>query len=134
MSAKDYYKTHRNSYTELNEVYFWTITVNNWQHLLQLEANKMIVVDSLQWLVQKGLVKIYGYVIMPNHIHLMWEQLQMNGKEFPKNSFEKFTAKLLVRNMKENNDAAVKNYQVAARDRQYNIWQRGPLAIKIFNR
>ena len=56
----------------------------------------MIVVDSLQWLVQKGLVKIYGYVIMPNHIHLMWEQLQMNGKKFPKNSFEKFTAKLLV--------------------------------------
>ena len=94
----------------------------------------MIVVDSLQWLVQKGLVKIYGYVIMPNHIHLMWEQLQMNGKEFPKNSFENFTAKLLVRNMKENNDAAVKNYEVAARDRQYNIWQRAPLAIKIFNR
>ena len=94
----------------------------------------MIVVDSLRWLVQKGLVKIYGYVIMPNHIHLMWEQLQMNGKKFPKNSFEKFTAKLLVRNMKENNDAAVKNYEVAARDCQYNIWQRDPLAIKIFNR
>ena len=94
----------------------------------------MIVVDSLQWLVQQGLVKIYGYVIMPNHIHLMWEHLQMNDKEFPKNSFEKFTAKLLVRNMKENNDAAVKNYEVAARDRQYNIWQRDPLAIKIFNR
>ena len=36
--------------------------------------------------------------------------------------------------MKENNDAAVKNYEVAARDRQYNIWQRDPLAIKIFNR
>jgi len=134
MPAEDYYKTHCNSHTELNEVYFWTITVNNWQHLLQFEENKMIVVDSLQWLVQKGLVKIYGYVIMPNHIHLTWEQLQMNGKEFPKNSFEKFTAKLLVRNMKENNDAAVKNYEVAARDRQYNIWQRDRLAIKIFNR
>ena len=134
MPSEDYFKTHRNSYTELNEVYFWTITINNWQHLLQPEENKMIVINSLQWLVKNNLVKIYGYVIMPNHIHLMWDQLQMNGKEFPKNSFEKFTAKLLVKNMKANNDKALKNYSVTARDRQFNIWQRDPLAIKIFNR
>ena len=134
MSAEDYNKIHRNSYTELNEVYFWTITINQWQHLLQPEENKMIVINSLQWLVQKGLVKIYGYVIMPNHIHLLWEQLQMNGKEFPKNSFEKFTAKLLVKNMMKNKDEALKNYEVVARDRQHNIWLRDPLAIKVFNR
>lgn len=74
MDAKDFkYKGHRNSYTELNEVYFWTITINKWQHLLKSTENKMIVISSLQWLVQKALVKIYGYVIMPNHIHLMWE-------------------------------------------------------------
>ena len=45
--------------------------------------------ESLKWLCEKELVRIYGYVIMPNHIHIMWEQLKMNGKEFPKNSFEK---------------------------------------------
>jgi len=28
------FKGHRNSCTELNEVYFWTITINKWQHLL----------------------------------------------------------------------------------------------------
>ena len=43
-------------------------------------------------------------MIMPNHIHLMWEQLKMNGKEFPKNS------------------------------RQYNLWQRDPLAIRVFSK
>ncbi len=70
----------------------------------------------------------------PNHIHLMWEQLSMNGKEFPKNSFEKFTAKTLVKNMKADNDFALKNYAVTATDRQYNIWQRDPLAVKIVSR
>jgi len=30
------YKGHRNSYTELNEVYFWTITIKKWQQQLAL--------------------------------------------------------------------------------------------------
>ena len=71
---------------------------------------------------------------MPNHIHIMWEQLSMNGKEFPKNSFEKFTAKTLVNNIKANNDTTLKNYAVTATDRQYNIWQRDPLAVMVFSR
>ncbi len=84
----------------------------------------MIIINSLQWLVNKVLVKIYGYVIMPNHIHLLWEQLSMNGKEFPKNSFEKFTAKSIVEKMKLEGDASLKNYVVSASDRQHNVWQR----------
>jgi hypothetical protein len=56
------YTGHRNSYTELNEIYFWTITINNWNHLLKKDDNKMIVISSLQWLVQNRLVEIYGYV------------------------------------------------------------------------
>jgi len=94
MKESDFkYKGHRNSYTTLNEIYFWTITINNWQHLLRADDNKMIVMNSLQWLVQNKLVRICGYVIMPNHFHLLWEQLKMNGKELPKSSFEKYTAK-----------------------------------------
>ena len=47
---------------------------------------------------------------MPNPIHLMWEQLKMNGKELPKKSFEKFTVKTFVNNMKAANDLALINY------------------------
>ena len=134
MQAKDFkYKGHRNSYTALNEIYFWTITINKWQHLLKSDDNKMIVINSLQWLVQNKLMRIYGYVIMPNHIHLLWEQLKMNGKELPKSSFEKYTAKSLVNKMKAENDVALKNYLVVATDRQHNIWLRDPLSIKIFS-
>ena len=123
------YKGFRNSYTEMNEVYFWTITVNNWQQLLQSDDNKMIVINSLRWLVQKELVKYMG-MLLCQIMFLMWEQLSMNGKEFPKNSFEKFTAKSLVNKMKLNNDATLQHYSVSASDRQYNIWLRDPLAIK----
>ena len=134
VSPRVSYAGHRNSYTESNEVYFWTITINNWNHLLQNDDNKLIVISSLQWLVQNRLVDIYGYVIMPNHIHLLWQQLKMNGKEFPKNSFEKFTAKSLVSKMKQQNDPELKKYEVAASDRKYNIWLRDPLAVRIFSK
>ncbi len=63
-------------------------------------------------------------------MHLMWEQLNMNGKGFPKNSFEKFTAKTLVNNMKAANDLALRNYAVTKVKRVHNIWLRDPFAIK----
>jgi putative transposase len=94
----------------------------------------MILINSLQWLCSNRLVQVYGYVIMPNHIHLRWNQLRMNGKEFPKNSFEKYTAKLLLKNMRLQQDAGMNKYAVTASDRQYNIWQRDPLAIRVFSR
>ena len=82
----------------------------------------MIVISSLQWLVQNELVEIYACVIIPNHIHLLWQQLRINGKEFPKNSFEKFTAKSLVKKMKQQNDPEIKKYEVQASGRKYNTW------------
>jgi len=42
-------------------------------------------------------VWIYGYAIMPNYIHLLWEQVKMDGIELPIGSFEKYTLKSLVK-------------------------------------
>jgi putative transposase len=128
------YTGHRNSYTELNEVYCWTITIKNWAHLLKADDYKTIIMESLAWLCAKQLVRIYGYVIMPNHIHLLWEQLKMNGKEFPKNSFEKFTAHAFRKKLMVKDPETLQRFVVKACDRQYNFWQRDPLAIKVFSR
>jgi putative transposase len=134
MENKFNYHRHRNSYTELNEAYFWTITCKNWIPLLANDDYKRIIVDSLKWLYEKELVKIYGFVIMPNHIHLIWNQLKMNGKEFPKNSFEKFTAHSFRKKLLIENEHMLQQFEVSASDRSYNFWQRDPLAIRIFNR
>ena len=128
------YKGYRNSHTTLNEVYFWTITINQWYHLLNEEQHKMIIIDSLRWLCKNQLIEVYGYVIMPNHVHLLWNQLKMNGKELPKNSFEKFTAKALTVKIKQRGGAYQQQFAVTAHDRRHSIWQRDPLAIRVFSR
>ena len=134
MSEKFKYNGHRNSYTELNSPYFWTITIKEWIHLLKPDDYKNIVIESLQWLCSKELIHVYGYVIMPNHLHLLWNQLKMNGKEFPKNSFEKFTSHAFKKKLQKENPEELKKFSVDASDRNYNFWQRDPLAISIFSR
>jgi putative transposase len=134
MSSPNLFKGHRNSYTELNEIYFWTITIKGWIHLLKPDIHKMIIINSLQWLCNKELVRIYGYVIMPNHIHLLWEQIEMNGKEFPKNSFEKFTSHQFHKILQSDKPEMLASFRVNASDRKFNFWLRDPLAIRIFSR
>lgn len=73
-------------------VYFYTETIHEFRPLLREDEFKEIVVKSLQYLVKMELVTIYAYVIMPNHIHIIWRMEKMNGKENPASSFSKFTA------------------------------------------
>ena len=37
---------------------------------------------------------------MPNHIHVLWEQLKMNGKETPIESFEKYTGHMFLKQLR----------------------------------
>ena len=54
--------------------------------------------------------------------------------EFPKNSFEKFTAHGFRRKLMIENPRELEKFSVPAKDREYNFWQRDPLAILIFSR
>ena len=76
MLAAFKYSGERKSHQSFNEVYFWTSVIKDWKHLLRNDEMKMIIIQSFQWLVQHELICIYGYVIMPNHIHVLWEQLK----------------------------------------------------------
>ncbi|MBA2562434.1 MAG: hypothetical protein H0V14_05875 [Chitinophagaceae bacterium] len=84
---------------------------------------KMIIIQSFQWLVQHELVHIYGYVVMPNHIHVLWEQLKMNGKETPKESFEKYTGYIFLKHLKKNGES-LNEYATEQKDRNYIFWQK----------
>lgn len=56
---------------EHRAAYFLTFTIVDWTNVLEDEAYKMIVVDTIKFYQQqKGLI-IYGYCIMPNHVHLI---------------------------------------------------------------
>ena len=73
----------RNSRMSLDEVYFWTDTIKDWNQLLKQDKYKLLVISCLKELTDLKRIKVYAFVIMPNHIHLIWEMLEKNGKEMP---------------------------------------------------
>ena len=99
------HKEQRKSYTAVNKIYFWTATIHKWMPLLECDLNKQIIVDSLKYLSDKELITIYAFVIMPNHIHLIWQQNDFNGKETPKGSLLKYSAHLFLQQLKVNSNS-----------------------------
>jgi len=124
----------RNSKMYLNEVYFWTSTIYQWKHLLKPDKYKQILTDSISNLCERGKIKVYGFVIMPNHIHLLWEMIEMNGKEMPYASFQKYTAHSIQTDLKTNHPNVLNYFKVDEKERFYRFWQRDPLAIPILSR
>ncbi len=63
--------------------------------MLASDKYKNIVIRYLQSLHDRKCVRIYGYVIMPNHVHLLWEELRPNGREKPMDCLLRGTAESL---------------------------------------
>ena len=71
---------------------FFTATILEWKQLLVLDSMKQIIISSLQYLVNEGRVKIYGFVLMPNDIHLIWQIQDGHEKAKVQQSFLKYSA------------------------------------------
>jgi putative transposase len=122
---------HRQGQMDLNNVYFFTATIYDWKLLLEKDEFKLIVINSLRNLVERNLICIYGFTVMPNHIHLLWEMKQPNGKEMPGSSFLKFTAHEFKKRLQATDSSFLNEFTSQKNDRQYQFWKRDPLAIPI---
>ena len=118
----------RKSRMDMNEVYFWTDTIKDWKHLLKEDKYKELLIDIWGDLVYRDLIAIYGFVIMPNHLHVIWEMLSRNGKEMPYASFNKASSHLIVRDLKACNPSTLPSFKTDEPGREFRIWQRDPLA------
>src|SRR5688500_19160291 len=83
-------------FMKINELYFYTTTIKNWKPIIRDLKLEPIIIDSFSYLHKKGCIKIYGFVIMPNHVHLIWECKNYNGKESPASSFKKYTSRIFL--------------------------------------
>ncbi|MFB0498600.1 putative transposase [Mucilaginibacter sp. OAE612] len=112
---------------------FFTATCLNWQPLLDPDNHKEIVIDSLSFLVKNNRIWLYGYVIMPNHVHILWcKQPDWLNKNVQQH-FSKFTAQQLKFSL-INTSQSLDNYKSTQNDREYQFWERRPYKATMYNR
>lgn len=113
--------------------HFFTATNLEWKKLLAEDKYKDIIIESMRFLVKNKRVIIYGFVIMDNHIHIIW-QLQANRKrEDVQRDFLKYVAQQIKKDMLVNEPDKLKEFIVSARDRKYQFWERNPLTVEIWS-
>jgi len=114
---------------DLDEIYFWTNTIKDWKELLINDNYKQLIINSLEYLTEKNKKTVYAFVIMPNRRHLVWKLNQLNGKEMPPASFNKFTAHEIIKDLKHKCPKLLQHFEDNDKERDYRVWQRDALAV-----
>ncbi len=124
----------RKSHIDIGKIYFWTATINNWNKLLQEDVLKEIIVSSLKYLSAKKKIQVYAFVIMPTHIHFIWQIMEMNGKEKSHTSFLKYTAHSFKKYLEQYDPRLLQLFVVDATNKDYEFWQRDSLAFELLKK
>ena len=112
---------------------FFRATIYQWHHLLSDDGHKNIVTESLKFLVTDKRIDLNAFVIMSNHIHLIWQPLVGFTPSEVQASFMKYTAQQLKRSLLKNDKEGLESFKVNKYDREYQIWKREPLSIELIS-
>jgi putative transposase len=112
---------------------FITITCLGWKYVLDDPRFKKIILDSLRFLTQKKKIHVYAFVIMTNHMHLIWQMCGEYERQNIQRDFLKYTAHQILRILKSEQAAMFKRLQVDAMDREYQLWERNSLSIPLYS-
>lgn len=112
---------------------FFTATILEWKNLLQKNEYQDIVIESLRFFKKEGSIIVYGFVIMPDHLQLIWQVQDGFEKEKIQMRMLKFTGQQMKFRLKEMNAIFPEEFKVNTGDREYQFWERNALGIDLWN-
>ena len=107
--------------------HFVTCTILHWIPLFTRRESVQIILESLIYLQKSDNLKIYSYVILENHLHLL-----ISSDDLAKtvSKFKSFTAKELLKLLQKQNVRTVLEQLAFYKkqhktDTEYQVWQEG---------
>ena len=88
--------------TMIKNFFYFTATVLNWKHILKADKYKDVLIKSFKFLVNEERVRIFAFVIMPNHFHAVWKINENLEKPDYQRDLMKFTGQTILRDLKQN--------------------------------
>jgi putative transposase len=114
------------------DLYFTTATILNWYPLLAPAEHKEIVIDAFRHCVGQKKATIWAFVIMDNHIHLIWQILAPYELADVRRDMLKYISQTIKNSLVSKGDhLTLDHFRVAKSDRYIQIWKRRPLSIAI---
>ena len=90
-------------YNDPTHLYFVTATIAGWKKLFSEQPFPQIVLESLKWLIENKHMELFGFVLMPNHLHFISRPLNPNNMSKIKQKFGSFTAHAILKELRRQN-------------------------------
>ncbi len=94
-------------YSHKDYIYFVTLCCDKRQELFTEQKSVYMVVQSIQWLGENRSIDLYFYVIMPDHIHLVF---QLIGEK---------TLSEIIKSLKQFSSKQIR------KSKNISVWQKG---------
>ena len=111
--------------------YFCTCTIVGWLSIFQNPNYFKIITDSLQYCREHKGIRLNGYVIMPNHLHLiLWPVMGVNLSNVLRD-FKRHTARRIIELLiKDDHVSFLKFFERAAEllaneECEHKVWRAG---------
>ena len=112
------------------ELYFLTATIIEWTPIFTSPKYSDIIIQSLKYCQRAKELRIAGYVIMPNHIHMIVAGTLVHPLSDTMRDFKQFTARKIISKLKDDrriNELMI--FQKAAmgneRGNTHKVWIEG---------
>jgi putative transposase len=110
-------------------LYFITTTAKDHLPLFERDSAKRLLLDALDWLRLNGQMRLFGFVIMPNHVHCLAQFRAEEPMAAVLRDFKKHCADRLVRQLRaEGNAPALTRLSAAtehADKQRHSVWDKG---------
>ena len=100
-----------------------TTTCYKWYHLLEMDSCKKTLSDSINFVNAKYTTATLGYVIMPNHLHIILYFKKGNQLSNWMRDLKKFTSVMVRQQIEKSGDLILlEKLRVPERRRVFKVW------------
>jgi len=105
-------------------IFFTTLTVNKWVNVFtDVPESVFIITDTWTYFTKKKNIKIYGFVIMSDHLHFLWSCDNEDSADELISNFKKYTGKSIIKLIKEVSIDYLDNFMTVRKDRDHKFWK-----------
>ena len=125
------------SFPEKEHLYFVTSSIAGHKHLLSKPGYAQIILDSLSFLRGEKRIKLYAFVIMPNHFHLIVKVLDASNISKLAHDLKLFTANQIIKKLQVDKELYLLDYfeqqAKGIKKQKHKVWEAGFWDKNIFS-